>query len=59
MISLTPVQGLTIQGAKYTLPATDYASPQSLISNEYKASQEPVEIAFESGLVMIFWVNQV
>ena len=38
---------------------TDYASPQSLISNEYKASQEPVEIAFESGLVMIFWVNQV
>lgn len=59
VISLTPVQGLTIQGAKYTLPATDYASPQSLISNEYKASQEPVEIAFESGLVMIFWVNQV
>ena len=59
VISLTPVQGLTIQGAKYTLPVTDYASPQSLISNEYKASQEPVEIAFESGLVMIFWVNQV
>ena len=59
VISLTPVQGLSIQGAKYTLPATDCASPQSLISNEYKASQEPVEIAFESGLVMIFWVNQV
>ena len=59
VISLTPVQGLSIQGAKYTLLATDYASPKSLISNEYKASQEPVEIAFESGLVMIFWVNQV
>lgn len=57
VISMTPVNQLVIEGAKYTLSATDFDRPQSLISNEY-AQQRPIHIQFTSGLVIVMWVNR-
>ncbi|MDO4432780.1 MAG: thiamine diphosphokinase [Aerococcaceae bacterium] len=56
IIAMTPVQQLSIQGAKYTLPATDFAQPCSLISNEF--IDQPIRIDFETGIVMVMFVNE-
>ena len=58
IISLTPVEQLQIQGAKYQLPPTDFAYPRALISNEYQPTRESVQFSFTSGLIFVIWVNQ-
>ena len=57
VISMTPVTQLVIEGAKYTLAATDFDRPQSLISNEY-TEQQPIHLSFTSGLMIVMWVNR-
>ena len=58
IISLTPTKQLQIQGAKYSLKPTDFSYPRALISNEYQPTHETVQLSFEEGLVLVFWVNQ-
>ena len=57
IISLTPVKGLMIEGAKYQLSATDYAYPRALISNEFVGQQE-VNLSLQEGLVMVIWEKE-
>lgn len=52
IISLTPVEDLVINQAKYTLAQTSYTYPRALISNEFMG-QDPVEVSFKTGLVMV------
>lgn len=57
IISLTAVTGLAISGAKYQLPATDYAYPRALISNEFIENKK-VTITFKSGLILVMYVRE-
>ena len=56
IISMTPVRQLRIEGAKYNLPATDFAFPRALISNEYLPNDTMIHMGFDQGIVMVLWV---
>lgn len=57
LVSLTAVKQLVIQNAKYDLQAVDLAYPRALISNEF-IDDQIVHISFESGIIMIMWVEE-
>lgn len=57
IISLTPVGQWQIKGAKYELPTTDFATPTALISNEFIAGYQPVELSFTQGIICVMWVQ--
>jgi thiamine pyrophosphokinase len=50
-VGLTAVQELSIQGAKYDLPPTDYAYPVALVSNEFLT--DTVTLTISSGVVAV------
>ena len=58
IISMTPVQGLEIRGAKYELPATDIGFPRAYVSNEFISTEDTVYVSLKTGLLMIQWVNE-
>jgi thiamine pyrophosphokinase len=50
-VGLTPVEGLSIQAAKYDLSPTDYAYPVALVSNEFLT--DSVDLTISSGIVAV------
>ena len=58
IISMTPVKGLAIQGAKYNLPPTDISYPRAYVSNEFVSNQDEVILSVEEGLLMVQWVDE-
>lgn len=52
IITMTPVDDLTIQGAKYELASTTFDYPRALISNEFIAHQT-VQVSFSKGLLVV------
>ncbi|MGO4927320.1 thiamine diphosphokinase [Fundicoccus sp. Sow4_F4] len=57
LISMTALKQLSIQYAKYELDPVDIAYPRALISNEF-IDQQPVQISFEEGIIMVMWVEE-
>ncbi|XJS09741.1 thiamine diphosphokinase [Aerococcaceae bacterium WGS1372] len=58
VISMTPVKALSIEGALYELPPTDFDYPRALISNEFINDKSSIQISFKEGLVLVLWVNE-
>lgn len=58
IISMTPVQELTITGAKYELPSTNLHFPRAYISNEFLSTEDIVEISLTQGILMVQWVDE-
>lgn len=58
VITLTPVEGLEIKGAKYTLDSTDLDIPRAYISNEFKTLNESAQLSFSKGLIAVMWVGK-
>lgn len=58
IISLTPVNDIAIQGAKYNLEPTDFDFPRALISNEFLALNQKINLSFSQGLVLVIWMNE-
>lgn len=58
VITLSPVEGLEIKGAKYTLDSTDLNIPRAYISNEFNTSNKSAQLSFSKGLVAVMWVGE-
>lgn len=59
VISLTPIEELTIKNAVYNLRSTDIPYPRALISNEFIHADQPVEISFTRGLLLVMKINEI
>lgn len=58
IISMTPVKDLMIKNALFNLDKQDFSYPRALISNEFISEQNPVELSFSKGLVLVLWVKE-
>lgn len=50
-ISMSPMENITLNGAKYSLDNKSYSIPMALISNEF--IDEEMSFSFDSGLMMV------
>lgn len=57
VISLTPVEDLTIENAVYELAQTSFDYPVALISNEFIDINEFVTVGFRAGLIVVIQVD--
>lgn len=58
VISMTPVKGLAIEGAKYQLAKCDLPYPRALVSNEFISPDQAISISLEEGLLALVWADE-
>ena len=58
IIAMTPIEGLTIEDAKYNLRPTELFFPRAFISNEFISMNQPVKLSLTKGIMMIMWVKE-